>query len=313
MPARRQINFITQYFKEIKMKKIILFTLSALLLVMLFTGCSKKKETIVVGSKDFTEQDILGYIQWILINEHTDLNTSLVNNLNSSVIYEAIKSGDVNVYMDYTGTIYGNYFGHTEKRTPDEVFEIARAGMKDKFNILVLDRIGFNNTYTLSVRPNTAQMYNLKTLSDLAKVSQQFILGASMEFLNREDGLLGVKKVYGMEFKSEKAVDGALRYISMENDEIQVTDAFSTDGMLLKYDLVVLEDNMEFFPPYHAAVLIRQDTAEKYPQLVKVLNMLIGKLNDDSMRDLNYRVDVLQESPETVARNFLKEAGLIKK
>jgi osmoprotectant transport system permease protein len=280
---------------------------------MLFIGCTQRRgDTIVIASKDFTEQDILGYIKQILINENTDLNTRLVNNLGSWIIYEAIKSGEVALYSEYCGTIYGNYFGYTETKSPEEIFAIARAGMKERYNILMLDKIGFNNTYTLSVRPDTAQRFNMRTISDLARVASQLTLGGTMEFVNREDGLLGLKRVYNMAFRNEITIEGALRYTAISNDEVQVTDAFSTDGMLLRYELVVLEDDRDFFPPYHAAVLIRQDIAEKHPQLVEILNRLIGTLNDDSMRQLNYRVDVRQESPESVARSFLREAGLIR-
>ena len=307
------------------MKKIIASILSVLLLSMLFTGCTPRAakdssssssaaggDTITIGSKDFTEQDILGYILKILIDENTDLNTRLVNNLGSWIIHEAIKSGEVSIHAEYDGTIYGNYFGLTETLPTEEITGIARAGMKERYNILMLDIIGFNNTYTLSVRPDTAEKYNLKTFSDLARVSHELTIGSTMEFMNREDGILGLKRVYNMSFRNELTVEGALRYTAIMNDEVQITDAFSTDGQLLRFNLVVLEDDLSFFPPYNAAVLIRQDIADKHPQLIGLLNRLPGTLNDDSMRDLNYRVDVLQENPEQVARNFLRSAGLIR-
>jgi osmoprotectant transport system permease protein len=294
------------------MKKFIVFIFSLLLVAMFFTGCPRQSDTIVVASKDYTEQDILGHVLTILISENTDLNVNLVPNLNSWIIYEAIKTGDVDLYIEYSGTIYGSFFGYTEIRSPDEVFEISRAGLLERDNIAYLNRIGFNNTYALAVRQDTAEQFNLRTISDLARVSNELILGGTMEFMNREDGIIGLRRVYGLNFRNELTVEGALRYTAIINDQIQVTNAFSTDGMLLRHELVVLEDDLEFFPPYQAAVSIRQDTFEKYPQLEDVLNRLIGTLDDDSMRSLNYRVDVLQESPEYVARNFLISAGLIR-
>jgi len=233
-------------------------------------------------------------------------------NLDSFAIFEAIKSGALNVYVDYTGTVYGNYFGHSERRPAEEIYNISRTGLKERFDLLMLNQLGFNNTYTVSVRQDTADRYNLTTISDLVPVSPELIVGATVESLNREDGLKGVINAYGMNFRREIAVEGNLRYIAIENDEIQVTDAFSTDGMTLRYNLVVLEDDLKFFPSYHAAVIIRRDTAEKYPKLLEALNKLTGTLSDDKMRDLNYRVDVLQEDPPDVAREFLKAAGLIK-
>ena len=295
------------------MRKTTVFVLSALLVVMFFTGCSSKKHNIVVGAKNYTEHDILGNVLKDLIEDHTDLNATVKFNLDSLVAFQAIKSGEIDLYVDYTGTVYGNYFGYTEKRTPDEIYDICRKELKEKYNLLMLDKLGFNNTYTLSVRQDTAAKYKLKTISDLAKVSPELVIGASIESFNREDSVKGVVKAYGMNFSREVAVEGNLRYTAIENDEIQVTDAFSTDGMTLKYHLLVLEDNLNFFPPYHAAVIIRQDTADKYPELLKVVGMLAGSLNDDKMRDLNYRVDVAQEDPQLVAKAFLKEAGLVKK
>ena len=294
------------------MRKLIVMILSVLLLSVFLVGCTPRRgDTIVIASKDYTEQDIMGHMLNILIRENTTLNTDLRSNMNSFVIYQAIVAGHVDVYVEYSGTIVGAFFGDTEPRHPDETFRIAREGMRERYNALYLDRLGFNNTYTLAVRPDTAERFNLRTISDLARVSPELTIGAGMEFLNREDGIIGVRRVYGMNFGREMVSEGAIRYAALMNDEIQVIDAFSTDGMLLRHQLVVLEDNLDFFPAYHAAVLIRRDTAERFPQLMEVLNKLPGTLNDNSMRDLNYRVDVLHESPESVARSFLRGAGLI--
>ena len=297
------------------MKKSIALFLSAVILVIAFTGCAGRRgDTIVIGAKDFTEQFILGYILQALIEEHTELNTRVVSNLPTWILFQSLSQpgGEVDIYIEYTGTIVGNIFGDTTPRTPDETFRIAREGLRDRYNIRMLDRIGFNNTYTLSVRPDTAQQFNLRTISDLARVSNQLTLGGTMEFVNREDGLLGLRRAYeGLNFRSEVTINGVLRYHALMNDDIQVTDAFSTDGMLLRFNLVVLEDDLEFFPAYHAVVLMLEETAQRFPQLVEVSNMLIGRLTDDSMRRLNYLVDGEQQSPQLVARNFLREAGLI--
>ena len=305
---------LTHFSQEIKMRKATLLIVSTLLAVLLFTGCfsPRQKNTIVVGAKYYTEQEILGHVLKFLIEEHTDLSVTVKSSLDSLLAFEGIKSGEIDVYIDYTGTVYGNYLGIKERRTPTEIYDICKKELKDRFNLLMLDQIGFNNTYTMSVRKDTAAKYNLKTISDLAKVASGLTIGASIESLNREDSVKGITRVYGFNFKREVAVESSLRYIAIENDEIQVTDAFSTDGLTLKYDLVVLEDNLEFFPAYHAAAIIGQSTADKYPKLLEVLGMLTGTLNDDKMRSLNYRVDVNQEDPPVVARDFLKEAGLIK-
>ena len=295
------------------MRKILLFLLSLMLAATLFTGCSSKKNVVMVGAKAFTEHDILGNVLKFLIEEHTDLSATVKFNLDSLVVFEAIKNGEIDLYIDYTGTVYGNYFGYTEKRTPIDIYNLCKKELKERFDLLMLDQMGFNNTYTLSVRKDTVDKYNLKSISDLAKVSHELSIAANIESLNREDGVKGVVKAYNMNFIRAVAVEGNLRYTAIENDEVQVIDAYATEGLTLKYHLTVLDDDLSFFPAYHAAVIIRQASADKYPELLKVMDMLTGTIDDDRMRDLNYRVDVLQKDPQAVARAFLKEAGLAKK
>ncbi|MCL2601205.1 MAG: hypothetical protein FWD91_00165 [Treponema sp.] len=285
---------------------------AAILLAVFFIGCSNKENVIIIGSKDFTEQLIIGNMLQILIDETTSLTTKFVPSLSSNLIFAAIKTGDVHLYVEYSGTIFINYFGYTEKKSADEVLAVTRTEMQDRHDILVLDEIGFNNSNTLSIRQDTAESFGIKTISDLAKVSPNLTLGSTGEFTLRHDGLLGLQAVYGIRFKDSVALSGNLRHIALANDNVQVIDAYSTDGLLLRYNLVVLEDDLGAFPFYHAVPIIRRDVAEKHPELVQTLNLLAGTLNDDSMRQLNYRVDVEQEDPRDVARSFLFEAGLIR-
>ena len=294
-----------------KKSRILAFVLLCVLAVSLLSGCAPKEESLVVGAKDYTEQDILGNILTELIRENTDLKVDYKHEMASNVVFAAIQSGDVDVYVDYTGTVYGNYLGYSEMKTADEVYDISVRELEEKYDLLMLNPLGFNNTYCIAVRADTAREYNLKTYSDLAKVSSDFIFGGSFEILNRNDGIPELKETYGLTFKEEKGVEGVLRYFAIENNETQVTEAFSTDGMLMEYDLVVLEDDKNFFPPYHAAPVIRAETAQKYPELVAILDKLTGILSNEAMRDLNYKVDVLKENPKEVALEFLKANGLI--
>ena len=295
------------------MKRVIALILSVLVLVAVFSGCRRREENVIIlGAGDFTEQFILGYMMQILVDETTDLNTRKVSSLSATVLFTAFTTGSIDAYIGYTGTVYANFFGYTEILPADEVFEIVREGMRERHNVRTLERLGFNNTYALAVRPDTAEQFNLRTISDLARASPELTLGATIEFVNREDGLLGVQRVYGANFRNVIPLQGALRYVALMNDEVQVVSAFSTDGMLLRHELVVLEDDLEFFPPYNAMVMIREEIAAEFPRLVEVLGKLTGTLTDYSMRELNYRVDVLQQSPQAVARDFLREAGLIR-
>lgn len=293
------------------MKKVLILMLVLVLGLGLLSGCAKSDKKIVVGAKDYTEQDVLGNILSVLLEKNTDFKVEYKHEMSSNVIFAAVQSGDVDVYVDYTGTIYGSYLTYSDMKSADEVYDISVKEMSEKYKLRVLEPLGFNNTYCLAVRPDTAAQYNLKTYSDLAKVSSDFIFGGGFEILNRNDGIPNLKKAYGMEFKEEKAVEGVLRYSALANNETQITEAFSTDGMLLEYDLVVLEDDKSFFPPYHAVPVIREDTAQKHPEILTELAKLTDFISDDAMRELNYKVDVLKQNPKDVATEFLKSSGLI--
>jgi osmoprotectant transport system permease protein len=301
--------------EEIKMKKSILRATAAFFAVFLIAGsfyaCNSKDKPIVVGAKDYTEQDVLGNIVSILLESNTDLPIEYKHEMSSNVLFAAIKSGSVDLCVDYTGTIYGNYLDYSESKSADEVFDISKREMAEKFALRLLDPLGFNNTYCLAVRPETAERYNLSTYSDLAKVSSELKFGGGFEILNRNDGIPNLKKVYEMEFKEEIAVEGALRYSAIEKDETQITEAFSTDGMLLEYNLTVLQDDKSFFPPYHAVTVIREETANEYPQILTELSKLADLIDDDTMRGLNYKVDVLKENARDVARDFLVSSMII--
>ena len=152
----------------------------------------------------------------------------------------------------------------------------------------------------------------MATISDLTKVAKELRLGASLEFLNRDDGLIGLEKMYNIEFGEEVGLNGANKYLAIANGETDVIDAFGTDGLLKKYDLVVLEDDKNFFPPYYAVPLVIEETAEEYPEIVPLLEELADILDDDTMISLNYQVDELQRDPAEVAHEFLIDQGLVK-
>ena len=295
-------------------------TITVLLLVCgllgspaLLFGCGRaEKEQIIVGSKDFPEQDILGNMLRLLIEAKTDLSVIHLDNMATHVIWAAVRTGAVDVYIDYTGTFYGNYLKLSEPKSAEEVFEISARVLMEEYDLRILDPLGFNNTYCLAVRPDTAEQYGLRTFSDLAEVSSGFIFGGSAEIISRNDGLPNLKRVYNMSFAEEKELHHDERYHAIANNEVQVTEAFATDALLMEHDLVVLEDDKSFFPPYYGVVVIRNEIAEKHPGLVEVLSLLTGIITDDIMRQLNYNVDVLGQSPADVAENFLREQGLIK-
>ena len=292
------------------MKKAGLVITMLIICGMLF-GCSAKSNTIVVGAKDYTEQFILGNLLAILIEENTNINVTLTTDLASDVIFAAVRTGAVDVYVEYTGTVYGSYLVQSETGSAREVYDLTSRMVLERYDLHMLNPLGFNNSYNLAVRFDTANEYGLRTLSDLAEVSDDFVFGGSIEFLTRNDGFPNMKLLYDMSFLDEKIIDGTRRYTAINNDDIQVTEAFSTDGHLLAHALVVLEDDKNYFQPYQGVIMVRGETLENNTELRAVLEKLSGLISDDVMRTLNYRVDVHGESPEAVARSFLIENNLI--
>ncbi|RYD03620.1 hypothetical protein N752_18780 [Desulforamulus aquiferis] len=194
---------------------------------------------------------------------------------------------------------------------PDKVYDIVQKEYNEQHNIKWLKPLGFNNTYAIAVRQETAEEHNLKTVSDLAQVSQQLAFGTDQEFINREDGLKGLKEIYNMKFEKEQAMEIALRYQAIANKNISVTNAFATDGELIKYDLAILEDDKNFFPPYYSAPTVNQNTLEKHPELEEVLNLLAGQISDQEMQQLNFKTAVEGQAEAEVVKEFLQSKGLV--
>ncbi|OCA98094.1 glycine betaine ABC transporter substrate-binding protein [Clostridium beijerinckii] len=302
--------------KARKIQKTILGATACILVgIFVVTGVSQKissKKVITIGSKDFTEQEILGNILSELIERKTDISVNRKFALGGTqVIFSAMKSGDVDMYVSYSGTAYGDVLKYKPISDVEKVYDTVKKDYKDKYNLDVLKQMGFNNTYTLAVTKETAKKYNLKTISDLSKVSNELTATTTLEFLNREDGLIGLTKKYNLNFKNTVGIDGSPRYAALINKESDVVDAFSTDGLLKKYDLSVLKDDKNFFPPYYAIPVIRDETLKKYPEIQPLVEKVGDLLNDDVMSELNYEVDELKKDPKDVAVDFLEKNGLI--
>jgi len=287
-----------------------------IVLILLFCtalfACSDGSIDIVIGTKDYTEQHILGNILEQYIESNTNIKTTLKIDMASDLIFSAIRTGAVDIYVEYTGTIYGYYFALSDSKNPDDVFDVASNTISENYSLHMFAPLGFNNTYQLAVRRDTAEKHGLRTISDLAKVSEDLVFGGSAEIIRRSDGLPNLKILYDMSFKKEIALYGVDRYLAIARDEVQVCEVFSTDGHLLTHDLVVLEDDKNFFPPYQGVIIMRDETIEKHPELQRILEKLSGMITDEIMRELNYRVDVLGDSPQEVAKYFLVKNGLIR-
>ena len=300
--------------KERRKNKIIVI-ITILIIGLLFLqeiDFSKKSDNVIrVGSKDFTEQEILCYMTSHAIENNTDIDVENECNLGGAqVVFSALTNDNIDLYIDYAGTDYTDILKHKPISDVDKVYKTIKKEMKEKYDIEVLNQMAFNNTYALAVTKETAQKYNLATISDLTRVSNDLIIAPTLEFINREDGLPGLEKEYGLSFKDTIGIDGSPRYTALQNNNAQVIDAFTTDGLLKKFNLVVLEDDKNFFPPYYAIPLVRSDTLKEYPEIEKVLNALGPYLTDEVMQDLNYQVDELGKSSEKVATDFLNMINL---
>lgn len=318
-PISLQKNFgasKAQVRKSRKREKVILIIAAVLICVLIgngiYSSIEKEQKTITIGSKDFTEQLILCNLYSDVIEKQTDINVVRKENLGGTqVCYEALKKGEIDMYVDYTGTIYCDLLKHPAATDMNKVYNSCKSEMNSKYNIKLLNQCNFNNTYTLAIRKDTAKKYNIKSISDLMNYDNQLRLGCTLEFQNRGDCMPALKSKYGANFKKVVALDGSPRYTALKNKEVEVVDAFATDGLLLKYNLVVLKDTDQLFPPYYAVPCIRGEILEKYPELKKVVNSLSPYLTDKVMMKLNYEVDVKGREPADVAKEFLQEKGLI--
>lgn len=296
-------------------QKGILATVS-LLLVSLFIGTSfsgvENARTISIGSKDFTEQAILGNMISDLIEDRTDIEVNRKLEIGGTQIcFGAIQTGDIDMYVEYSGTAYSDMLKYPTNSDMSSVYNTVKSEFKEKYDLEVLEQMNINNTFTLAVTQETAEKYKLETISDFAKVANTLTSGTGFEFINREDGLKGLEKLYGFKMKESLALDGAPRYLALINQEVDVIDGFATDGLLKKFNLKTLIDDKNFFPPYFAIPIIKADSLEKFPEIPALLQELGAVLNDEVMIDLNYQVDELQRRPKDVAKEFLQLQGLI--
>ncbi|MCU1808755.1 glycine/betaine ABC transporter substrate-binding protein [Cytobacillus firmus] len=270
------------------------------------------KDTITITGKNFTEQEIMVYIMGHLIEEHTDLNVKYESFLGGTApAFEGVNNGNYDLYMEYTGTALLSILKEEMISDPDKVYDLVKERFKDDYDLVWLEPFGFNNTYTLTIRKEDAESWGVKTISDLGKKSSELALGSEPEFLERPDGYPGLVDTYGFEFGETQAMDSGIMYSAIKNGEVDVIDAFSTDGRIPAFNLQVLEDDKKFFPPYYATPVIRADTLKEHPEIEKALSMLAGKIDNEKMQELNARVDIDKEQYEDVAVDFLKEEGLI--
>jgi osmoprotectant transport system permease protein len=314
-------DLLLRRLERISFKKIMVasgvFTLVTVLIVGSMIGPTllpKEQKQIVISGKFGPEPEILDNMYKLLIEENTDLKVNLRTGLgDTTFVFNALKSKDVDVYPEFSGTAIVNFLKENPVSTNSkEVYKQAKEGMAKKYNMALLSPMKFNDTYAIAVPEDFAKKYDLKKISDLVKVEQYITAGFDPEFADIKDGYPGLAKKYGLNFKIV-TMDPSVRYHAIETGKVNLMNAYSTDGELQKYHLVVLEDDKHFFPPYQGSPLLRQETIDKYPEIEPALDKLAGKITDSQMQKMNYEVGVKGKKAEDVARDFLTKEGLLEK
>ncbi|TCP30204.1 osmoprotectant transport system permease protein [Scopulibacillus darangshiensis] len=302
----------TSLKRSFKTVGIAALVVALLIIVPLVSGNGKKD--IVIAGKLGAEPAILDNMYKLLIEQDTDLDVKLKTDLGKTAfVFNALKSGDIDIYPEFTGTAITTFLKEKAVSTDrKEVYEQAKKGLLEKFNMVYLKPMAYNNTYALAVPDKTAKRFGLETISDLKPVAQHMKAGFTLEFADRQDGYKGIQKLYGLHFPNVKTMEPKLRYHAIQTGDINLIDAYSTDSEIKQYHLTVLKDDKNLFPPYQGAPLLRKETIEKYPEIKDALNKLAGKITDDEMREMNYKVNVKGFSPEEVAKDYLKKEDLLK-
>lgn len=266
---------------------------------------SRSGRPITVGSKDFTEQVILSEVIAQLI-EANGLQVTRRFELGGDLCHRAMIAGEMDVYVEYTGTAFAAILKHKPISDPQEVLKKVTEEYSSKFDIQWLDKLGFNNTYAILVRGDEARKLQLKTISDAARYAPQWRAGFGQDFMSREDGYPGFSKAYGLRFADQpREMDLALTYRALAGSQVDMIAGNSTDGLITKLDLYQLEDNRKYFPPYDAAPVILKSTLIAHPELERIINTLSGRISEERMRQLNDAVDGEHRSVKEVAREFI--------
>lgn len=284
----------------------------ALAIVLLLSGCGPGHHDIVVGSKNFTEQAVLGEILAQHIEKKTGLPVERRFYLAGSYIcHQALLAGRIDLYPEYTGTALTAILKEKPSGTSSEVYQRVQEEYSRRFGLEVAEPLGFNNSFALVIRGEDARRLHLRTIAELARYAPQWRMGVGYEFLERPDGFAGLSKTYDLHFATvPRVMDLGLLYRALDEKQVDVVVGSSTDGLIQARGLVVLEDDRRYFPPYDAVPVVRQETLEHYPALRQALSELKGKISEEDMRRLNYAVDGEHRDLKQLVEDFLRGKGL---
>jgi osmoprotectant transport system substrate-binding protein len=276
-------------------------------LALLLSGCMSKRSGIVVGSKNFTEQLVLGELLAQYLGRVTALPIDKRFYLAGSYIcHQALLAGRIDMYVEYTGTALVAILKENPASDHVAVFNTVKDLYARRFGLEVFPSLGFDNTFAMVMRGNDARRLHLKTLSEAAAVSPQLRLGVGYEFLERPDGYKGLAAKYNLKFaETPRVMDLGLLYRALQNNQVDIVAGSNTDGLIAALDLVVLEDDQHYFPPYDAVPIVRRATLDRHPEITGALTRLSGLISADDMRRMNYAVDGEKKDAAAVVKDFL--------
>jgi osmoprotectant transport system substrate-binding protein len=283
------------------------------LVLIAVTACSPPRPNEpVIGTKNFTEQVVLGELLAQEIEAKSHLHVDRRFYLAGSYIcQQALVSGRIDAYVEYTGTALTAILKQPLDRNPQTVLDTVRRLYAQRYSVTVAPPLGFENTFAMIVRGDDAGRYDLRTLSDAAQYTPQWRLGVGYEFEQRPDGLPGLSKAYGLKFAGPpRTMDLGLLYRAINADQVDMIAGNSTDGPIQAFGLTVLEDDKHYFPPYQAVPLVRDDALRRWPEIKTALDALAGKITTEDMRTMNEAVDGQHRDPEVVVREFRQRKGL---
>lgn len=285
--------------------------------ILLLSGCSlpglasnSDDSTIAITGGITSEAQILASLTAGMIEHYTDQKTTIINNLATTTInHQAMINGDAQISAArYTGTDLTTTLGMDAIKDPNEAFNTVKATFDSKFHQKWFPSYGFANTYAFMVTKETAEKYNLEKVSDLKNVAGELTAGVDTSWIDRKgDGYKGFTEAYGFDFSRVFPMQIGLVYDAVAANKMDVVLGYSTDGRIGSYDLVVLEDDLQFFPPYDACIVATDAILDEYPELSTILEKLSGKISTETMQKLNYQADNNLMEPKTVAENFLRE------
>lgn len=296
-------------------KQLFSLVVLSVVVVLALSACGGTAEgaTVRIGSKEFTEQYLLGNMYEMLLDD-AGFDAQFTPMGGTSENHQALMEDQIDLYPEYTGTALLTQLEmeYDPSMSQEAVYNTVKEQYEEQYNLTLLQPTNFNNTYCLTMPEERAQEMGIETVSDLSQQAGDLVFGTTQEFVERSDGLPGLQETYGgFNFDEIQALDPGLLYTGINEGDIDVTTCFGTDGQIAAYDLVVLEDDQNFWPPYPAAPVVRMDVLDENPGIADALNPLSAVLDGNTMQQLNWEVAGNGREPDEVAREFLVEQGLL--